>query len=182
MRLRLSRSPVVKILVLLTFFGSACSVEETMPYPDCDRGDSGLIAAQSVPTAELAPCFRGLPNGWDAASVEIDQTGTVIRFDSDRAGSDSAIMRYARACDVGDAVSVPSNELAADRFDFIDQIRPRFKGWSYYVFTGGCLWWEFDFDEGVPVALSIDLTSHFQFISRDVLNQNVADSFIDEEL
>ena len=60
---------VVSASVVATLV-AACSVEDATPLPRCDRGDSALIAAQSVPSAEMLPCslhpfceLRGVVSG-----------------------------------------------------------------------------------------------------------------------
>jgi hypothetical protein len=160
----------------------ACSVEEALPAPDCVEGDSALIVAQSVPSAEFVPCLDPLPDGWTVDTVSIDQDGTVIRFDSDRAGSGAAELRYAGTCDVHDAVAVPSEIDGAARFDRPERLEPGFREQRFYVFTGGCVWWEFDFVAGASATLSVGLGDGLELVSRAALNESIRESFIDEEL
>lgn len=161
---------------------SACSVDRSLAAPDCFTGESGLIVAQSVPGAEHVPCLESLPTGWDVDSVTIDQDGTVVRLDSDRAGTEAAVLHYTRNCDVRHAVSVPSDQDGADAFEYIEQLSPSFRGERYYTFEGGCVWWRFEFDEGTSAALSIELGNSLMFVSRSDLNQSIRENFIDEEL
>ena len=161
---------------------AACSVEETLSLPDCFSGGTGLIVAQSVPTADLVPCTTGLPDGWAVDSVTINQDGTLVRLDSDRAGSGAARLEYAAQCDLEEAISVPSDQEGAERFELIRQIESGFKASRFYVFPGGCVWWEFDFDQGVSSALSIELGDRLVLMTREALNDNIREDFIDEEL
>ncbi len=161
----------------------ACSVEDTLSPPNCVGNGSGLIAAQSVPDAELVPCLGPLPEGWDIDSVVIDQSGTTVRFDSDRAGIGAARLDFASECDVDEAaVWVRSDQDGADRFDFTERLEPGFRSRWYYLFPGGCVWWTFDFDDETSASLSIEVGDRLTLLTRESVNNNVSESFIDEEL
>lgn len=175
------RRTVVVVAVLLPL-APACSVEETLPVPSCADGGTAILAAQSVPTAEQVPCFDPLPDGWDVVSTVIDETGTVIRFDSDRAGSGAAVFHYADSCRTDGAVDVPSEYTGTDQYELIERVLPAFRGRRFHVFAGGCMWWDFDFEQGAESALSIELGDRLQMIHREQLNDSIRSSFIDEEL
>lgn len=181
----LSARRQMRWLVLAAAFAvlaSGCSIEETLPIPDCISGESGLIVAQSVPTAEEIPCFEELPDGWERSTVTITEDGTVVGFDSDRAGTDAAVMRFTTTCAFVGAIQVPSDQADAHRFEFIERLTPGFRGSRHYVFTGGCVTWEFDFDDGAPTALALEIADRLTLISREALNANIRETFIDEEL
>jgi hypothetical protein len=181
---RLLRRPVAMYLVLFggPFVASACAMEEVLPAPSCVDGGTLILTAQSVPTADLVPCFEPFPNGWDVVSVEIDQDGTVVEFDSDRAGEHAAVFRYAGSCDASEAVSAPSEFDDAERYEDIERVAPSFGARRFYVFDGGCTWWEFDFDAGATAALAIELGDRLTLVSRAEINQSIRDTFIDEEV
>jgi hypothetical protein len=160
----------------------SCSVELTLPPPSCEEAGSGLIVAQSVPEAEFVPCLLELPAGWGVEGVRVDDDGTRVRLDSDRAGEDAAVLYYSEACDPADAVSIPSDQPGADRFEHIERLTPGFRADRYYLFDGGCVRWRFDFDDGAPAGLSVQLGSALVLVSRDELNEALRESFIDEEL
>lgn len=168
-------------MVVLGLFASACSVQDTLAYPGCSSG-SGILAAQSVPTGELVPCLDGLPDGWDVARVRIDQDGLLLELDSDRAGDAAAKLHYVQSCDTGAAVPVPSDQIDADRFDYIERVSPGFSGQWYYLFGGGCAWWDFRFGDGVSASLSVELGDRFQLLSRVLINDNIRQTFIDKQL
>jgi hypothetical protein len=161
---------------------AACAADEVMPAPSCSDGGSSLIAAQSVPGATQIPCFDPLPDGWVVASVSVDQDRTTVRFDSDRAGDNAAILEFARACDVSGAVKAPSDLYPASRFDDIERLVPGFRARRHYTFPGGCVSWSFDFDDGVTATESVAIGDALVLISRESLNDSVRDFFIDEEL
>jgi hypothetical protein len=174
------RASIVGALLLPLVVG--CSVEEALPVPSCADGGTTILAAQSVPTAAQVPCFDPLPDGWDVDSTVIDQNGTVIRFDSDRAGSRAAIFHFVDSCETAGAVRVPSEYPGTDQYELIAGVVPAFVGRRFHVFSGGCMWWDFDFDEGAGSALSIELGDRLEMISRDELNDSIRTFFIDEEV
>lgn len=161
---------------------TACSIEDSLPAPDCSDGGSGLIVAQSVPTASSVPCFDGLPDGWETSSVEISQVGTTIRFDSDRAGRSAAELRFSEECETGPAVQTSTGPNDSTRWEYIERVVPGLRAERYHLFDGGCLRWIFDFNDGAPAGLAVELADNLALLTRAELNQNIRDSFIDEEL
>jgi hypothetical protein len=159
-----------------------CGPREEFPAPDCDGGGAVLVEAQSVPAATLLPCLDRLPAGWTIAFVRIDQGGTTVRLDSDRAGAGAAELRLVPTCDLTGAVRVASDLPPAFRYDRIDQLVPRFRGARFYVFEGACTSWRFDFDEGVTATEAVAIGDTLEFVDRDVVDANVREHFVDEEL
>ena len=176
------RSALLAVGLCLLVLLGGCSVSDSLPAPACEGGQSTLIVAQSVPTAELLPCLTELPRGWTVQSVRITERGTTLRLDSDRAGTVAAVLRFVESCDTDGGVSVPSDLDGAELFEYIDQITPAFRAQRYYVFPGGCVWWDFDFNADNSAALSIDLGNSLMLVSREALNESIRDSFIDKEL
>jgi hypothetical protein len=161
---------------------AGCAVDEVMPAPNCTEGNSLLIAAQSVPEALLVPCLERLPDGWAVSSVAIDEDETIVRFDSDRAGDDAAVLRYGSSCDVSAAVSVASDLAMAERFDEIRRLEPGFRAERSYVFPGGCISWTFDFDRGASATQSVAIGDALSVVTRRELNENIRNDFLDAEL
>ena len=170
------------LMAALALAASACSVEDVMEAPDCESGGSYIIVAQSVPTADLVPCFNTLPAGWEITNVRIDQSGTAIRLDSDRAGSGAAQLRYVDDCDREGAVSVPSDQEGANRYELIESVEPDFRARRYYTFVGGCVEWDFDFSADASAALSIELGDALILLTRTEINDIIRENLIDEEL
>jgi hypothetical protein len=161
---------------------AGCGGGEEFPAPECGGGSTVLVEAQSVPTAGLLPCLDRLPDGWTIAHVRVDQGGTTVRLDSDRAGGGAAELRFRPSCDVTGAVRVSSDLPPAVRFDRIDQLVPRFRGARYYVSDGACTSWLFDFDDGVTATEAVAISDALQLVRRDVVETNVREHFVDEEL
>jgi hypothetical protein len=141
-----------------------------------------LLAAQSVPPASFVPCFERLPEGWSFTTIDIDQRGTTVNLDSDRAGAGAATLRFGETCDVGSAAKVPSDLEGAERFDDIERLQPGFRARVFYRFEGGCVAWRFDFDNDASATESVALEGALRLVGRDELNANLRETFIDEEL
>ena len=75
-----------------------------------------------------------------------------------------------------------SEHDGADRYEYIEQVAPGFRSQRYYTFGGGCMWWEFDFDDDATAALSIELGDRLVIVTRDAVNESIRESFIDEDL
>lgn len=161
---------------------SGCGVEEVTPAPSCDGGASILIVAQSVPTATLVPCLGRLPDGWSVTAVGVDESGTAVRFDSDRAGDDAAELTYTGDCDVSEATAVPSDHPPAARFETVHQLRPSFQADRAYVFDGGCATFSFTFAPGASATESVAIGEALSFVTRADLEAGLAETFIEERL
>ena len=173
---------IIPVLVALGLLCAACSVESATPHPDCTEGGSGLIVAQSVSTATLLPCLGPLPDGWSVETVSVNQDRTIVRFDSDRAGEDAAILRFTERCDTEPSVSMTSEHAGAERYDDIQRLQPSFRARRMYVFEGGCVTWTFDFDRGVSATEAVAIGESLTLVSRELVNDNVRATFIDEDL
>lgn len=174
------RGGVAAVVLLCS---GACSVSETLDAPYCQSDSSSvLISAQSVPTASLLVCFDPLPTGWSVSSVDIGDEGTVVVFDSDRAGSSAATFRYTDACGIGAATATPTEFEQTTRFEWILAVEPRFRADRYYRFDGGCVTWEFDFDADAPAAMAVELGNSLQFVDRATVNADMRAVFVDEDL
>lgn len=171
-------------LALLVVAGAtACSVSDVLGLPSCNEESSTvLISAQSVPTAQLIFCFEPIPTGWEVDTVDITHEGTVVVFDSDRAGGRAAVLRYESECDVGDATSTPTEFADTVRFEWVLELEPRFRANRYYRFEGGCVTWEFDFDPDAPAAMAVELGGTMQFVGRQEVNDAVRREFVEEDL
>ncbi len=160
---------------------TACSVEQTLPPPWCERSGSGLIVAQSVSTASQIPCFTDLPKGWSVGTVQVDDRHTRVSLDSDRAGSGAAVLRFDDDCDIGEAIKTPT-PLPADRYDLIEQIEPSFRAHRFYLFPGGCVTWTFAFDAGAEASESVLIGDALFLFSREDLQRQLSETFVDETI
>jgi len=175
-------APALLGIIALAPLVSACSVSDTLVTPYCGGDTSALIAAQSVPTAQLLPCFAPLPAGWERSSVDITHDGTVVKFDSDRAGLAAARFEFTESCDPGDAVATPTEYVETRRFELVHEVSPGFRAERFYVFEGGCVTWEFDFSDAAPSAMSVELGNTLQLLDRDAVNDELRRDFLDGTL
>lgn len=178
----LRRAALVAASIAVALLSVACSVQDTVPAPTCEGDGSGLIVAQSVPTSSQFPCLKPLPEGWKVVTVNVNQDRSVITLDSDRAGEGAAVLRFEEQCDVTGAVQAPSHLASASRYDVVVSATPNFEGRRYYVFPGGCAWWDFDFDSGASATEAVTVALTLLLISRDDLNAGIRESFIDVEI
>lgn len=173
---------IVVFPALVAFSVASCSVEEATPLPSCERGGSAFIAAQSVPSAQMLPCFTELPLGWEVDGVAIDQDGTRINFDSDRAGHHAATLDFDEACDRSGTAEQPSAQDGVKRFTRTDRADPGLRASVFYVFAGGCASWHFEFNDTVPRSELTALEQTLILLPRSVVQDGLAESFIDREL
>lgn len=170
-------------LVCAVLAGTACTVADHIAAPVCEgESSSAIIAIQSVPSATLVPCLDLLPAGWEVARTTVDETGTTVVFDSDRAGAGAARFHFSASCDTTGAVLAPPGYPGSVRYERIHSVAPRFRGDRFFVFEGGCVWWEFDFRDRAPAALSVELGNVLVMSDREEVNDILRETFVDAEL
>lgn len=172
------------ILVLVCIAGIAvsCSTSDTLHEPRCTGESSALLAAQSVQSASLLPCFTSLPAGWETEDVQVTESGTMVTFESDRAGKGAAQFTFAETCDIGGASATESEYEGVERFDITLESTPRFRAKRHYKFDGGCVSWNFDFDDRERAELSEELAQKLVFLARRDVSDDLRENFVDEEL
>jgi membrane-associated phospholipid phosphatase/tRNA A-37 threonylcarbamoyl transferase component Bud32 len=143
-------------------------VDET---PQCDTGDVTVLVAQSVPSATKVPCVASMPAGWSLERVNIRRNRTRYWFDSDQAGESALEVTLQRrsVCDVSRATRVPSDEVGMQRYEQPGRLPPGFKSRRYYLFQGGCVTYDFDFDLEAPASLSLVADGAIDFQPRETL-------------
>jgi hypothetical protein len=161
---------------------TGCSIEQTMPAPSCASGGSNLIVAQSVPSASRVPCLETLPDGWSVTSVSVNQDRSIITLDSDRAGAGAATLRLVPACDVSAAVPATSEYSESERFEHIKQLAPGFTASRFYRFAGGCVTWDFQFDDDASATEAVALGEALRLIPRRELGDLLSESLVEEGL
>lgn len=172
----------VRPVLILAILVASCSVQDATPSPSCAEGGSVLIAAQSVPSAQMLPCFTQLPLGWEVETVDITQDGTTIRFDSDRAGNQAAKLVFAESCDVTGAAEQPNEQDGVERFTLTEQVDPTLRARSFHVFDGGCATWTFEFGNDVPRTEINQLDATMVLVPRQVVGDDLVQTFVDREL
>lgn len=173
------RGPAVSATAaaLLCVALSACSrlAEEVNP-PTCDPDESAnvlLLIAQAVPSASQVPCIASMPVGWDLDEMRMRSSEVILAFNTDRNGSRVLIMELRESCDPGDAEEVFSDEPAAQRFELVTQLTPRYVGKRFYTFEGGCLTLTFDVGGEDRGAVAAEAATALTLFPRDLGNEEL---------
>ncbi len=141
--------------------------------PVCGTGHSMILSAQAVPSAEMLPCIAALPSGWSVGGAEIGNGRSVLWLDSDRAGPRAVTISLTAACDTSGAVRIPSDQAGAERFERPLSLQPRFTLARMYTFPGGCISYQFSFNEGAAPLLAIPVDIAIAFEPRSDLTRSV---------
>jgi hypothetical protein len=146
--------------------------------PSCGTDEVMILMAQAVSTATAVPCVAALPAGWDVGGVRVRRGDGRFWLNSDQAG-DHAVevtLRPPDECTVEGATEVPSDEVGMRRYEQPEQLPPGLRSTRTYVFDGGCVTYEFNFDAEATAALMFDADSALAFQPRDALVAEVRDT------
>ena len=171
------RTRVLIAALGLVVVASGCATIVPPQAPSC--GEEGtaemlIIEAQSVPTAALVPCVGALPVGWSFETFHVDDDGTTFYLDSDRAGAQAVRVDLKDDCDIGGATEVPTDTPGAHQFEKIDALGDRYAGTRYYVFEGGCVTYNFDFEGSGRTELAREVSLALDFFPRSELERRLA--------
>ncbi|MCA1691968.1 MAG: hypothetical protein LC733_07150, partial [Actinobacteria bacterium] len=145
--------------------------------PSCDTGDVMILMAQAVPSATALPCVDSLPAGWSLGGVQIRRHRATFWLDSDRGGDRAveATLRRPGDCRATGATEVPSDEVGMRRFEQPEQLPPNLRSTRFYLFPGGCITYQFAFDDPATAALMFDTDRALASQPRDDLVAEVRD-------
>ena len=147
--------------------------------PECGTSNMMILVAQSVPSATSVPCVGALPAGWELGGVQIQQDRARFWLDSDRAGDHAVEATLMRAveCDLTGATPVPSDEVGMRRYERPQRLTPGLITTRYYVFPGGCVTYDFEFEAVAGPDLLLAADTALAFMPREVLVDDVQDRF-----
>ena len=145
------------------------------PDLTCRSTEVLILAAQSVPTASMVPCVQLLPAGWSYGPTDVRTGRTRFSLDSDRAGISAVRVTLVERCDTTGATEIPTDELGTRRFEKVEVVTPGFAGTRFYTFAGGCVTYQFRFQEEGRVLVN-EATVALTFVSREQLAQEVRTS------
>ncbi|MGH8862049.1 MAG: hypothetical protein ACRDVG_12605 [Jatrophihabitantaceae bacterium] len=132
-----------------------------------------ILSAQSVPTATLVPCLHALPAGWTLhdAAARRGQASIVLDFgrDNDRA----ATVTLSRTCDVTRATGTATDEPGTSRYERVDDVPAGYRAERYYVFSGGCVRYEFNLRGATGPEQVSTISRALGFVDRAVLRRLV---------
>jgi len=145
--------------------------------PECGTSRLMVLAAQSVPEASQVPCVASLPAGWETHGANVLRGRTTFWLDSDKAGRNAVTVNLLPAdrCDVAGASEVPSDEVGTDRFERPTEVDPGLRTTRTYLFDGGCVTYELDFESGAGAELLFDVEQALGFTPRERLVDHVRD-------
>jgi hypothetical protein len=170
------RFPTAVIVTgLLAVPAAGCATSETS-MPRC-RSDQRLgIVAQSASGAAYLPCVADLPAGWAFRSFDVDNDGTRFALRSDRDPRPVRVTLVG-SCDVRGAIPVAPRAEGVRTYQRTESISPRYAGWLYDVFPGGCITYEFDFRRGPHIALMEEFQQAVQLYARRDLRRGLHEKF-----
>jgi hypothetical protein len=171
--MRRSIAPAVALLAGSTIVG--CAAEPTLAQPVCgtEQLSTLTIMAQSVRTAAMVPCLKGIPAGWSFQKLEVRQNRSQMRLASDRAGDHALQVTLAKTCNTSGAVRIPSDEPQTERYENILRISPAYVATRSYVFDGGCVTYRFELDTDRPSTLVNEATLMVGFATRTELRDAI---------
>ena len=167
----MSRRRLLGPLVLLLSVAGCTGSMPGSSAPTCDHPNALVLMAQSVPDASALPCIEAIPVGWGIGDMKMESGATRFSLRSDRAGAHAVDVRVLPACDVSDAVEIPSEVQGARRFELIEEVTGRYIETRYYVFDrGGCIEFRYNLPREGSALLLGEAAGAFSFKERQWLN------------
>jgi tRNA A-37 threonylcarbamoyl transferase component Bud32 len=148
--------------------------------PRCGTGNLMILSAQAVPSAVKVPCIDALRAGWELSDLTVKRHRVSFSLDSDVGGEDAVEVVFTPQgeCDIGGAMRTASDEEGTRKFREVERLPPGLRATTYYLFTGGCVTYRYDFDsdQAATAALTFDADLALGFQSRQELVDEVDDS------
>ncbi len=160
------------VAVVCVLVVASCGTDETVMGPPGCRDDL-ILVAQSVPGAAFVPCFEELPGGWSVSQLSISQGGMTMKLDSDRAGSNAATFVYLDSCDVSGVGRLASEQEGVRVHEEIGRLAGGLESHRLYVFDGGCVTVQFDFDAFDDITHAESLLDSMLLARRGELNESL---------
>jgi hypothetical protein len=152
--------------------GSAGCTLSVGAEPICAQPQDAVMVleAQSVPTATRLPCIAELPIGWRFGGMFVNDAGTMLWLDHDRAGVRAVEVELTTTCDVSSAVEVPPgpDEVGMRVFQEPTSLDP-FTGSRSLVFEGGCIVSRYRFAPGSAPSLVIEADRAVSTLARSTV-------------
>jgi hypothetical protein len=155
---------VVAASIMAPMGASACAAPENA-QPLCHNDPPTVLMAESVPTATLIPCVRGVPGGWSFQSFEANDTVATFTMEQQEGGVFT--IEFRGSCQP-EGERVPEPEPAVQAYRSVQDGGTR-TVWTS-TFTGGCSRAELTFPAAPPTSDVEDVRAALSFISRDELH------------
>jgi hypothetical protein len=150
-------APII-VALGLAISGTGCSADFGAE-PICSRPNEAIMVleAQSVPSATRLPCLAELPIGWMFGGIVVNDAGTTLWLDHDRAGVHALEVELTRSCDTSSGVEVPPapDEVGMRVFQEPTSLQP-YAGTRSLTFEGGCIVYRYRFAQETEPALVLE--------------------------
>jgi tRNA A-37 threonylcarbamoyl transferase component Bud32/membrane-associated phospholipid phosphatase len=145
--------------------------------PDCGTGRLIVLMAQAVPEATQVPCLDSLPAGWELGGAHVERHEASFWLDSDQAGDKAVRATLVRPedCDVSGATPSASDEVGTERYELPERLPPGLRTTRFYLFPGGCVTYELNFNQRGSAELLFDVEQALGFVPRAQLVEHVRD-------
>lgn len=157
-------------VLLLTGCSTTELADARLPLCGEEGARTTFLMAQAAPDATLVPCIvpGAKPASWTLDAMKIDNTGARLAFIADMTSNTPQRIEvlFSEGCDVTGAVSVPSDEQDAQRFEHVDSVDAGYVGQRSYVFDGGCVRYRFDAPGEGWSAVVHDASTALTFMRR----------------
>ena len=162
------RRVAIGAVATFALVAASCSADLGVE-PICSQPDDPVMVleAQSVPTATHLPCLAELPIGWTFSGILVDDTGTTLWLDHDRAGFQALEVELTTSCDTSSGVEVPPSpdELGMLVFQEPTSLDP-YTGTRSLTFEGGCIVYRYRFAQDSEPALVTEADRAVSSVSR----------------
>jgi len=161
-------------LIAVVTLSSSCSVQPRSANTLwCDAPDPLLLAAQSVPSAQLIPCLESLPLGWKTFGADIDDRGTRFTLDSDIGGNDAIVVELVPGCDVAGFARRPTDEAGTRLYELAEKVGAGYRGQRAYLFEGGCVRISTDLAVDAGAAAVNEASLAISFVPRSQIDEGI---------
>jgi hypothetical protein len=163
------RSSLVPVTAMAIAIVSVACTPVDPAQPICSQPEDAIVVlqAQSVPSATQLPCIAELPIGWRFGGSLVNDGGSTLWLDHDRAGVHAVEVELTASCDVSAGVEVPPapDEVGMRTYQEPESLDP-FVGSRSLVFDGGCIVYRYRFAPDSEPALVIEADSAVSVVPR----------------
>lgn len=169
----MSRARAVLVTLTLATAGCSASFGE---QPICSQPDDAIMVleAQSVPSATRLPCLAELPIGWMFGGIIVNDAGSTLWLDHDRAGMHALEVELTATCDTSSGVEVPPSpdEVGMRVYQEPTSLVP-YAGTRSLTFEGGCIVHRYRFAESSEPALVLEADRAVSSLPRESVVSSV---------
>jgi hypothetical protein len=132
------RRVVIPLALVVVLLSAGCSQVAENREPWCRPTPATILVAQSVPSAELVPCVRFLPEGWTFASFEASDAGARFAIAAPEEADGTADLSFTESCTDPAGRTVRTDEPGTQLLHEIRSDEPYRASWTYLA-EGECV-------------------------------------------